>query len=315
MPQPKTSDALGECRSVAVTCISEVGWHDTDRVLADIRAAGGSSENQWQKTWDADNAAGSASLVEMVMMDGQIRRILVDCGWNEAYMLQRFAETGVKESLERGEIDLLFLSHEHFDHLWGLQAVLRLCPDITICVPATFSDDALAFILGDRRSPTSSPDAPVIRHTGRLLTTAMGVPTPLYPGCIAVAFNLPILLGVTGEQSLYFRLHDRGTVCVTGCCHQTVTALADYAVANIATEETLYGLYGGLHIAPFGPLTAPQEQMITDMARFGFHKIAPNHCTGPSAIAKMIELGYPIESGSNRPSDTVLGNGARVVFE
>ncbi len=143
----------------------------------------------------------------------------------------------------------------------------------------------------------------------------MGVPTPLYPGCIAVAFNLPILLGVTGEQSLYFRLHDRGTVCVTGCCHQTVTALADYAVANIATEETLYGLYGGLHIAPFGPLTAPQEQMITDMARFGFHKIAPNHCTGPSAIAKMIELGYPIESGSNRPSDTVLGNGARVVFE
>ena len=29
-------NALGECRSVTITCISEIGWHDTDQMLADI---------------------------------------------------------------------------------------------------------------------------------------------------------------------------------------------------------------------------------------------------------------------------------------
>ena len=311
-------NALGECRSVTITCISEIGWHDTDRMLADIRAGDGPDASQWDKSWHADNAAGSASLVEVTLLDGQRRKFLIDCGWNEAYMGRRFEETGVARMLENGEIDFLFLSHEHLDHLWGLQAVLRHRPDITVRVPATFSEQALAFVRGERPSPTRTDALPTIRHTGRILSSPVGVPTPLYPGCVAVAFDLPILLGIRGEQSLYFRVRDRGTVCVTGCGHQTVTALADYAVENIATEPTLFGLYGGLHIAPFGPLTPEQERIVADMRRFGFRKIAANHCTGRPAIARMMELGYPVVGGSGEhraPGQRALGGGDDVVFD
>ena len=291
-------DGLGECQSVTITCISEIGWHDTDRMLADIKADNGPDASQWTKSWHADNAAGSASLVEVTLLDGRRRRFLIDCGWSDAYMGRRFQESGVADMLENGAIDFLFLSHEHLDHLWGLQAVLRHRPDITVRVPETFSEDALAFIRGDRPSPTGNDTVPTIRHTGKIIPTPVGVPTMLYPGCVAVAFDLPILLGIRGEQSLYFRVRDHGTVCVTGCCHQTVTALADYALENIATEPTLFGLYGGLHIAPFGPLTPLQDRMIADMRRFGFRKIAANHCTGQGAIARMIELGYAVVGAS-----------------
>ena len=311
-------DALGECQSVTITCISEIGWHDTNQMLADIRAGNGPDASQWDKSWHADNAAGSASLVEVSLLDGERHKFLMDCGWNEAYMGRRFEETGVTHMLENGEIDFLFLSHEHLDHLWGLQAVLRHRPDITVCVPATFSDEALAFIRGERPSPTRADALPTVRHVGRIMTTPVGVPTTLCPGCVAVAFDLPILLGIRGEQSLYFRVHDRGTVCVTGCCHQTVTALADYAVENIAAEPTLLGLYGGLHIAPFGSLTPEQERMIADMRRFGFRKIAANHCTGSAAIERMVELGYPVVSGSGEqgsPGQGALSGGDKVVFD
>jgi len=317
MPAPD-KEKLGECRSLTVTCLSETGWHDNDLMLADIKASDGPDASQWTKSWHADNAAGSASLLEVTLLDGQRRKLLIDCGWNTTYMTRRFEDTGVARMLEYGEVDLLFLSHEHLDHLWGLQAVLRYRPDITICVPATFSDTAHAFIRGEHPSPTGSDAQALIRHAGRIVTTPVGVPVPLYPSCVAVAFDLPVLLGIRGEQSLYFRVRDSGTVCVTGCCHQTVTTLADYAVEHISMERTLYGLYGGLHIAPFGALTAKQEEMIKDMHRFGFRKIAANHCTGPAAIRKMIQLGYPIVYGSNGRDSSgtlTLGNGDGVVFE
>ncbi|KAF0138283.1 MAG: metal-dependent hydrolase beta-lactamase superfamily II [Rhodospirillaceae bacterium] len=57
-------------------------------------------------------------------------------------MQRRFEETGVAGMLERGQIAFLFLSHEHLDRLWGLRAVLRHRPDITLRIPAGFSETA-----------------------------------------------------------------------------------------------------------------------------------------------------------------------------
>ncbi|KAF0117621.1 MAG: metal-dependent hydrolase beta-lactamase superfamily II [Rhodospirillaceae bacterium] len=152
-------------------------------------------------------------------------------------MQRRFEETGVAGMLARGEIDFLFLSHEHLDHLWGLQAVLRHRPDISVRVPAGFSETALAFIRGEHAPPTRTEVAPLRPHAGHLLFTPPDTPTVLYPGCVAVAFDLPILLGIRGEQSLYFRVRDKGTVCVTGCCHQTVTTLAEYALLPMSRRN------------------------------------------------------------------------------
>ncbi|MBF0175743.1 MAG: hypothetical protein HQL63_02670 [Magnetococcales bacterium] len=173
--------SLGTCRSVTVTSISEIGWHDTDIILPDIEAAGGPGADQWEASWHADNAAGSASLIEVGSLDGRKHRFLLDCGWHEGYMRSRFAAAGVDGML----------------------------------------------------------------------------------------------------------------------------------------ELSIYGLYGGLHIAPFGPLTPQQEEAIVDLQRFGFLRIVPNHCTGLPAVRKMIELGYPVLRGSGQVGSVpplMAGHGDRVVF-
>ncbi len=79
----------------------------------------------------------------------------------------------------------------------------------------------------------------------------------------------------------------------------------------------MYGVYGGLHIAPFGPLKPPQEAVVKGMGKYDFKKVAANHCTGLPAVQKMIELGYPVVRGTGRfgsKSDLFVGNGDEVFF-
>ena len=156
-----------------------------------------------------------------------------------------------------------------------------------------------------------------IPHTGKLVQLKPGHINKLYDGCACVAFDLPIVIRVRGEQSLYFNVKDKGIVCVTGCCHQSILTFADFARDKIAGGEKMFGVYGGLHIAPFGPLDSKGEHMVKGMGKFNFQKIACNHCTGQAAVQKMIELGYPVVRGTGRlgsKSDLYVGNGDEVVF-
>ena len=130
---------IGACRSIRLTVVSEVGWWDTPRMLAQMTAGGGPEASQWGIGFDADNAAGSCSLLEVEALDGNLTRILIDAGWNAGYMSERFRATGVDRLLENGDIAFLFLSHEHLDHFWGIEAVLKLAPEIPMSAWRNFS--------------------------------------------------------------------------------------------------------------------------------------------------------------------------------
>jgi 7,8-dihydropterin-6-yl-methyl-4-(beta-D-ribofuranosyl)aminobenzene 5'-phosphate synthase len=47
--------------------------------------------------------------------------------------------------------------------------------------------------------------------------------------------------------------------------------MADYGQQKIAGGETMYGVYGGLHIAPFGPLNERGEKIVKGMAKKPAH--------------------------------------------
>ena len=314
-PVPGVPASIGACRSVTATSVSEVGWWDTARMLDDMQAGGGASACQWHMRFDPDNAAGSCTLLEIETLAGDTRRILIDAGWNPDYMAERFRSTGIDRLLEAGEIDCLYLSHEHLDHFWGIEAVLRLAPEIAILVPGTLRDEGIAWLRG-----AEFPDAGIanhVAHRGPLVRMLPGGFHRLFDGVASVTFDLPILLDVRGEQSIYVNVADQGLVCVTGCCHQGVLNLVDYAVANFEAGRQPYGLYGGLHIAPFAALTDEQQDTVRALGKYGFRKIAANHCTGTPAIAMMHALGYPVVGGSGRYGSRGidhLGNGDRVRF-
>lgn len=307
---------MGQCQEVRVTCLSEVGWWDDQATLEAVRQAGGLEQaEQWTTPWDNGNAAGCCHLIEVEGLDGSLRRILLDAAWNPAYLDWRLQATGVAALLERGQVDLLYLSHEHMDHFWGLEAVLKYAPELTMLVPSTLSLKALKFIFGGAFAQAGANNR--LPHHGRLLKMPPGAVHLLWPGCASVTFDVPIILGVRGEQSLYFNVKDKGIVAVTGCCHQGVTALLDLARHHLAGGQDLHGLYGGLHLAPFGGLSPQAEEAILNLDQYGLAKLAVNHCTGLKAVELMRELGYPVQGGrasQGSRSPLYLGNGDTVVF-
>jgi len=306
---------IGCCRAVAVTSVSEVGWWDTPRMLAQMAAGGGRGACQWDIHFDADNAAGSCSLIEVEALDGSVTRILLDAGWNPEYMSERFRATGVDRMLENGDIAFLFLSHEHLAHFWGIESVLRLAPEIPILVPGGLRQEGIDWLRGAEFAAAGISNR--VPHRGPIVRMMSGGIHRLLPGLASVTFDLPILLDIRGEQSLYLNVAEKGLVCLTGCCHQGVLNLVDYAAKNLDVGRRPYGLYGGLHIAPFAAMTEAQADIVRTLGRYGFKKIAANHCTGAEAIALMRELDYPLVGGTARDGSVGTdhpGNGDVVRF-
>jgi len=306
---------IGQCKSVRIKCISELGWYDTKKLIGQMKAAGGPKTNQWIIPWDPKNAAGSCSLIDMEALDGTHHKFLIDTGWNKEYMEKCFKRERIDKMLQSGEIEFLFISHEHLDHYWGLETVLKYNPKIKIYIPGTFYSEGRHFLRGAEFITPHASNR--ISHQGKLVQLKPGHINKLYDGCAGVAFDLPIVIRVRGEESLYFNVKDKGIVCVTGCCHQSILKFADFAQEKIVGGGNMYGVYGGLHIAPFGPMNPDREHIVKGMAKYNFKKIACNHCTGLVAVQKMVELGYPVVRGTGRygsKSDLYVGNGDEVFF-
>ena len=182
-------------------------------------------------------------------------------------------------------------------------------------VPSTFGKKAFRLIQGAEFDGPGVSNK--IEHKGKLVKLSPGGVHKLFPGCASATFNANCGLGAKGELSLYFNLEKKGIVTVTGCCHQNILTLSDYAQNHIVGGEKLYGLYGGLHLTTFGQFSSRQKKVVQKMGQYGFEKIAANHCTGLPAVEEMIALGYPVVKGTARfgsKSELYVGNGDVVEF-
>jgi 7,8-dihydropterin-6-yl-methyl-4-(beta-D-ribofuranosyl)aminobenzene 5'-phosphate synthase len=296
---------IGILRRLRIRCISETGWFDTATVFGDIKNAGGADADQYTIPWPpfgalhADNAAGFSALLEAETTDGAVRRLLFDTGWNPAWMDRRFAEEGIDAMLRQGQIEALIISHEHFDHFWGIGSTLQHCPGLTIYVPEGFHPDG--FDLIQRQG-----------HTGTVITVPLDQPLVLFPGLALVNFPMRTLLQTQGENVLYAHLQDRGLAMVTGCGHGSVLNLLDYARRTFQGGERIHAIYGGLHIAPLEDWDESREQVINALRGYNIAKVACNHCTGRTAVEKMLEAGIPVLRGTARhgsQTNLFVGNG------
>lgn len=176
-----------------------------------------------------ENAGGFSCLLEVEALDGTPHRILFDTGWGYPWMEESFRREGIDRMLARREIDFLYITHEHFDHFWGLPVALKYDPTVRIVIPDSFYNEGLRYLRDSG-------------HRGEVTKLGRGV-TPLLPGVASYKFDIPIICRVFGEQDLYFNVRDRGLVSVTGCCHQGIVHFADSAfrelkIARSATSLT-----------------------------------------------------------------------------
>ncbi|MGJ3523763.1 twin-arginine translocation signal domain-containing protein [Nitratidesulfovibrio sp. D1] len=265
-------------------------------------------EEAWEitkaKSVNPMNAGGFAALVEVEDMDGKVRKYLLDSGWSFAWTDECFRREGIDKMLANGEIEALIVSHEHFDHFWGLPVTLKYAPGIKIYIPDSFYAEGLQYI----------KDA---GHKGELVKVKKGL-HPIEPGMASYMFDVPIICRVFGEQSLYFNVADLGLVSITGCCHQGIILFADTAYRELAYEhDRFHGLYGGLHISPFEDWDPKYDDLVIGLRKWNLEKVGCNHCTGIVTAKKFIDAGYPVVEGTARfrtKDKAYLGNGDTIRF-
>lgn len=295
---------IGECKSVKVCCISETSWFDNAQLMKDIMKAGGMSANQYDIQWHPKNSGGYSALVEVEALNGTWRRFLLDTGWNPPWMVYSFMREGIDDMLSKGDIEFLYVSHEHMDHFWSLPVALIYRSDLKV-------------IVSNRYFPEGKSLIKESGHKGELVELEPGKIHRLFPGCASVTFDIPILIRVQGEQSLFFNIRDKGLVTITSCCHMGILNLMKYGRENIQGGDKPYGLYGGLHIAPFEQWDPKLDAVISGIEAMKLRKVAAHHCTGLITIQKMIAANIPVVKGTAKygsRSDLYLGNGDEVVF-
>ncbi|WP_054032159.1 MBL fold metallo-hydrolase [Desulfatitalea tepidiphila] len=251
-----------------------------------------------------ENAGGYAALIEVEALDGQKTKYLLDSGWSYKWTDECFRREGIDQMLRNREIKALFISHEHFDHYWGLPVTLKYDPTIPIYIPEGFYKEGMQYLKDSG-------------HQGPLHVVKPGL-NKMVPGFASYVFAIPIICRVYGEQSLYFNIKDKGLVSVTGCCHQSIIQFAETAYQEIKYDnDNLHGIYGGLHISPFEDWDPKYDDLVISLGKYGFEKIGCNHCTGIVCAKKFISAGYPVVKGTARfrSKDTAyLGNGDTISF-
>lgn len=162
--------------------------------------------------------------------------LLMDVGFNAkkehpSPFLHNLKKLG--KSLEN--IDILFFSHLHLDHVGGMKEQRNK--------QFSFSDGQTT--LPD--IPIYAPEAlmPSSKNPGRK-ATVLSKPTKITHGIASTGVvSKYFILGETREHSLAINVKGKGLVIVVGCGHQTIETILEMAAENF--DEPVYAVVGGLH--------------------------------------------------------------------
>ena len=203
-----------------------------------------------------DNISGSPGLTAhwgfAALVEYGSHTLLFDTGADGAILLENMQQLGVDPL----SIEAVILSHAHFDHTGGLQALLDTGVRPTVYAPAEFGD---AF-------------KEQVRTQTELVEVTDAV--EVIPG---VHTTNPV--GRIREEALVVETGD-GAVVITGCAHPGVAEMVRQA--QVVTSSEIAYLVGGLHL--FRHRSELLPPIITEVRQLGVAKVLPAHCTGDEAI-------------------------------
>lgn len=198
---------------------------------------------------DLQTAWGFACLIE-----GLDKTVLFDTGSDGDILLSNLRRLG----LDAKPIQVVVLSHDHWDHTGGLSALLARHPGVTVYVPESF--------------PASFQQE--VKRLGAA-TETVSRPRPL----LDRVFSTGAMGGEIVEQALMVDTRE-GLVVITGCAHPNVADMVERARDYLGKD--IYLLMGGFHLR--ATPDAEIRAIIRRLQALGVKKVAPSHCTGDNAI-------------------------------
>jgi 7,8-dihydropterin-6-yl-methyl-4-(beta-D-ribofuranosyl)aminobenzene 5'-phosphate synthase len=242
--------------------------------------------------------------------------ILFDAGSN-ADILRHNCEA---LHIDLKEVDIVIVSHGHFDHLNGIDYLLSVNPDVKIYFPYDIFWGAPVPFDATGQEPAVKDSLPVemryfdggdtkflIKQSGRFWNANIEYvksSKEIAPGLKVISTSSPYMgyfscypgksfvegqFDDHGDQckntnlpELSLSMHtENGEVLITGCSHTGVENIIRETMAY--TGNTIDLVYGGFHMIPFDRNTIDSlALMMKD--EMGVRRIAPAHCTGHLAF-------------------------------
>ena len=182
------------------------------------------------------------------------KNILFDTGSDGIVLSKNMARLGI----DPAAIDLLIISHQHWDHTGGIYYILDANRNLRISVPQSFS----MHFKSDMK-----------RYGVELIETKWAC--EILPGF----FTTGELDGPVKEQAALVQT-EAGTVVITGCAHPGIVRIVEGA-KKILPKDDIALVMGGFHLLHEG-----NDEILNIIERFktlGVRYSAASHCSGERA--------------------------------
>jgi 7,8-dihydropterin-6-yl-methyl-4-(beta-D-ribofuranosyl)aminobenzene 5'-phosphate synthase len=245
---------------------------------------------------------GFAALVT-VKKGGRETRVLFDAGRTPDGLVENMRRL----DLHPGDIDIIVLSHGHWDHVTGMNGLVGQLGSASMPVlihPEFWARRRVAFPGRDpvELPTTSRPalegagfDIVEDRHPSFLLDGSLLVTGEVdrttdfergFPGHEAHRHGGwepdPLILD---DQALVVNLRDRGLVVLSGCGHAGIVNTVRY-VRTLTGVDAVAAVIGGFHLSGpmFEPIIDPTVDALADLSPA---LLVPAHCTGWRAVHRL----------------------------
>jgi 7,8-dihydropterin-6-yl-methyl-4-(beta-D-ribofuranosyl)aminobenzene 5'-phosphate synthase len=187
------------------------------------------------------------------LVEGLEKTILFDVGGEGSVLLRNME----KLQIDPGRIDVVVLSHIHYDHMGGLSDLLARNAEVVVYLPRSFPESVKEVVRDAGASfvelGKTLKICKHVRSTGKLGSWIK-------------------------EQSLIIET-SKGLVIITGCAHPGIVRIVQ--TAKRIFRSPAYLALGGFHLCW---MQGQQIRgIIRGLQREGFEKVAPCHCSGDLA--------------------------------
>jgi 7,8-dihydropterin-6-yl-methyl-4-(beta-D-ribofuranosyl)aminobenzene 5'-phosphate synthase len=185
--------------------------------------------------------------------------ILFDTGSDYKVLLENLT----KMKLDYNRVTDIFISHNHWDHIYGMPGAAGVK-----------GFQVNTFI------PKSSVDG-IIQQMPRLKYSAIDSFRELYPGIWTTGEMSSVFQNTTIAEQAMIIDTKAGLVVITGCSHPGIETIVKLVNEKFPRREIKL-LVGGFHLER---KTLEEIEQISDfLKQSGIKAIAPSHCTGQGAI-------------------------------
>jgi 7,8-dihydropterin-6-yl-methyl-4-(beta-D-ribofuranosyl)aminobenzene 5'-phosphate synthase len=248
------------------------------------------------ETIDGLHAEHGFSMLVTVHRGDQRSHIVFDTGMSPTGMTDNMRRL----SIDPRDVEVIVLSHGHFDHTTGLDGFIGVVgrPNIPVVVhPLLWTRRRLAIpgidpieiptmskralegagfdILEARQPSLLFKDSVLI--TGEVArTTDFETGMPFHEANFGTGWEAePLILD---DQALIVHVRGAGLVVLTGCGHAGIVNVVRYA-QRLTGIEHVHAVLGGFHLngALFAPIVPPTVDALADLEP---DVIVPAHCTG-----------------------------------